>query len=442
MKQMLWAGIVVCLSAIVVDARDIEAPYTQRGWVTVDRWGGMYICNRTYELVAVTRKLAKELKPYRDRFVTCDVTQIQDSISTDGPWRIDAVSRVEPGQSLQEHDYHMQLQADVSRKDNVKQVHFQLALHCQGHPRRRIGLDDIRFVIVKKKRVGERPPQGYFLQHEISDGPSYVFHNRTLSGDLLRHPDITDVEIQSEHPTDWHVNRRMQLPAGEYEAWLTYRDPMWDDEMGTRSNTVGFTVTEPAVTTTVEQLIQDLASTPWAGPLGPVIPSQFLFRFTSPMQEIIRMGPGAQDALIAALSDPEILDQAIILLGAVGDERAIPHIIDAMIPDEDYSNVKDAYYINRCANLALMNITSYDAAHTRKFVDQHPYVIVPAEREMGLKESWSMCWELFGETFKVKDVRRDDWIAGYGVYTWEATRGGLLFLRRETPGPGVLTRPE
>jgi hypothetical protein len=77
-------------------------------------------------------------------------------------------------------------------------------------------------------------------------------------------------------------------------------------------------------------LIQSLHQQAWLGAVNFCNPACWQFRFTAPMQVLLGLGSDAQDSLIAALTDEDIRDQAIILLGGVGDERAVAPIIEAM----------------------------------------------------------------------------------------------------------------
>jgi hypothetical protein len=133
------------------------------------------------------------------------------------------------------------------------------------------------------------------------------------------------------------------------------------------------------------------------------------------MKEIIATGPSAQDALIAALSNRKILDQVIILLGAIGDERAVPHIINAMVPREDYQQVGDAIHINLCASLALTNITVAD-------VIWHHGGGIPGPGPANPKQAWVDWWEKNEKTFTVKGIttsRRYSNYPNYGIHRVE-----------------------
>ena len=77
-------------------------------------------------------------------------------------------------------------------------------------------------------------------------------------------------------------------------------------------------------------LIQSLHKQAWSGATNLCNPACWMFNFTAPMQALLDLGSDAQESLIKALTDEEIRDQAIILLGGVGDERAMAPVIEAM----------------------------------------------------------------------------------------------------------------
>jgi hypothetical protein len=109
-------------------------------------------------------------------------------------------------------------------------------------------------------------------------------------------------------------------------------------------------ITEGEIRTLIEQLKFDH----WIGPEAHPIPLDY--NFTKPMLDILQAGPAAQDVLLQYLDDPKIRDQIIILLGGLGDERAVGPIIEAM-DDSAGRSKTDAKRTNLMANLALTNIT-------------------------------------------------------------------------------------
>jgi hypothetical protein len=131
------------------------------------------------------------------------------------------------------------------------------------------------------------------------------------------------------------------------------------------------------------------------------------------MQEIIEIGPPAQDALLAKLDDAAIKDQAIILLGGLGDERAVGPIIDAMVGKDEIAVTPKAQKINLAAVLALTNITvaevtwHHGGGNELRKCPQNP------------KECWAEWWQNNQATFKVKEIkqsRRYSNYPNYGIY--------------------------
>jgi len=120
--------------------------------------------------------------------------------------------------------------------------------------------------------------------------------------------------------------------------------------------------------------IEQLRLHPWAGPRNITSPTTWIFGFTDPMLQILQAGPAAQTVMLQTLregmlegnefggsdkdrefKDREFKDQIIILLGGIGDERAVEPIIRAM--STGGRSHGEARQTNQMANLALTNIT-------------------------------------------------------------------------------------
>ena len=163
----------------------------------------------------------------------------------------------------------------------------------------------------------------------------------------------------------------------------------------------------------VRELIDELRKHPWPGPQPVAIPLQWDFQFTEPMLKILEVGPPAQDALIESLRDPALKAQAIILLGGVGDERAVGPIIDAMSGGKSQKHSPETERINLSANIALTNITAAEVIwhHGGGIVETRP----PADS----KKRWQRWWKKNKETFTVKGSgldRRYSNYPDYGIY--------------------------
>ena len=167
---------------------------------------------------------------------------------------------------------------------------------------------------------------------------------------------------------------------------------------------------------TKQSLIADLYDHPWAGASLEVIsPTMWAFGFTKPMLRLLEIGPDAQGMLLDKLSDPLIKDQVIILLGGIGDERAIEPIINAMIPSKWIHSVPNAERINESASLALTNITAADV------IWHHGGGISIRRCPENPKECWSRWWEKNRDSFKVVDLTPKDRAyanyPNYGIYS-------------------------
>jgi hypothetical protein len=110
----------------------------------------------------------------------------------------------------------------------------------------------------------------------------------------------------------------------------------------------------------IRGLIEQLKRDQWAAPENIANPTTWVFHFTPPMLQILQAGPAAQDVLLRYLDDPNIKDQIIILLGGLGDGKAVLPIIHAMANQNEAGTNSYARKVNLAANLALTNITVGD----------------------------------------------------------------------------------
>jgi hypothetical protein len=173
----------------------------------------------------------------------------------------------------------------------------------------------------------------------------------------------------------------------------------------------------------VRSAIEQLKSHPWTGPENDTSPRHWMFNFTSPMLQILQAGPAAQDVLLQSLSNPELLDpknlelknQIIILLGGVGDERAVEPIIQAMTAENRSS--ADAKRRNLMASLALTNITQSEVVwwHGGGSPGGNPFDYCPDDP----KGCWLAWWTQNRAKFKVStepQSRRYSNYPNYGIY--------------------------
>jgi hypothetical protein len=181
--------------------------------------------------------------------------------------------------------------------------------------------------------------------------------------------------------------------------------------------------------------IEELRLHPWPGPKTFTRPTTWIFGFTDPMLQILQAGPAAQAVMLQTLrdgvlegnefgardgdrefkdrkfNDRKFKDQIIILLGGVGDERAVEPIIRAMSTG-GRSNA-EARQTNRMANLALTNITQSEViwGHGGGI----PYNSCPDNP----KACWLAWWAQNKTSFKVSSeigTRNYSNYPNYGIY--------------------------
>ena len=157
-------------------------------------------------------------------------------------------------------------------------------------------------------------------------------------------------------------------------------------------------------------LIAEMYTQPWEGAENSCSPMCWNFHFTGPMQKILEMGPRAQNALLAKLNDPAIKDQAIILLGGLGDESAVGPIIDAMVGKDEIAATPNAQKINLAAVLALTNITVAEVTW------HHGGGIEVRKCPENPKECWAEWWQKNRATFKVKEIKQSRRYSNYPNY--------------------------
>lgn len=157
-------------------------------------------------------------------------------------------------------------------------------------------------------------------------------------------------------------------------------------------------------------LVTELYSHPWAGAENNCNPMCWDFHFTQPMQKILEIGSAAQTFLIESLDDNNIKDQAIILLGGVGDERAVTPIIKAMIAKNSIKTIPNAERINLSANLALTNIT------VSEVIWHHGGGIEVRKCPDNPKECWQEWWKKNKSTFTVKGITQSRSYTNYPNY--------------------------
>ena len=80
----------------------------------------------------------------------------------------------------------------------------------------------------------------------------------------------------------------------------------------------------------IRALVEQLRGDGWSSPDNVSNPTDWQFNFTEPMLRLLQVGQAAQKILLQYVDDQQIKDHVIILLGGVGDERAVEPIIRGM----------------------------------------------------------------------------------------------------------------
>jgi hypothetical protein len=160
----------------------------------------------------------------------------------------------------------------------------------------------------------------------------------------------------------------------------------------------------------LREFIKQLKNDGWGVPRNIKSPTFWLFDFTYPMKQIIQAGPAAEPVLLEYLNDPQIVDHIIILLGGVGDEKAVEPIIRA-IPEATETG-EWANKLKVVANLALTNITVSDV------IWHHSGGIMVDHCPEDPKSCWGAWWSKNKDTFSLSTTypRNYSNYPGYGVY--------------------------
>ena len=162
------------------------------------------------------------------------------------------------------------------------------------------------------------------------------------------------------------------------------------------------------------RLIAALYKQPWQGAVNLCTPMCWQFNFTPPMEQLIKIGPAAQEPLLAKLFDQRITDQVILLLGGIGDEKSIAPIIEAMRRASQDPLLDRRKRTLTAGDLALTNITVAAVIWHQGggiLADQCPGDHVTC---------WSTWWQRNETTFRVKAItqsRRYSNYPNYGIYS-------------------------
>jgi len=162
----------------------------------------------------------------------------------------------------------------------------------------------------------------------------------------------------------------------------------------------------------LRELIGQLRYDRWTEPKNITSPTFWIFYFTPPMRQILQAGPAAQDVLLQYLDDSEIKDHIIILLGGIGNGKAVGPIIDAMADRNEARESAYAKKVNLVANIALTNITVADV------IWHHGGGITRDRCPDDPKSCWYAWWLDHRATFDVSKTPSRNYsnYPSYGIY--------------------------
>lgn len=130
------------------------------------------------------------------------------------------------------------------------------------------------------------------------------------------------------------------------------------------------------------------------------------------MVQILQAGSGAQGILLDHVNDQGIQDQIVMLLGGVGDEKAIWPIIQTLTDGDDATLDERSKRLNLVGNLALTNLT------VSEVIWHHGGGITIERCHDTARSCWSKWWLDRKDSFKVGvgGDRRYTNYPNYGIY--------------------------
>ena len=154
-----------------------------------------------------------------------------------------------------------------------------------------------------------------------------------------------------------------------------------------------------------------------------LIPGGEVIAFSPPMRKLLFLGAKARPAVEAKLRDPHINNEITLLLGAIGDEWAIPRIIEGLPEGQAQEGTaarKGKYWQLTCGNFALAYLTGQEIGRDRTGMDP----------EADQKMLWTNWWRGQGTTFRLPSVKPSGtWVPRYPALTG-ADYARKAFIRR------------
>jgi hypothetical protein len=140
------------------------------------------------------------------------------------------------------------------------------------------------------------------------------------------------------------------------------------------------------------------------------IPGGECLEFSTPLRALMFRGAEARGPLLARLDDPEVRNEVVLALGAVGDERTVPELIARyprcpIAPQDSASRLAQV-----CFSFALCWLTGEP-------IDRSRYGTAECE---GCAEKWEAWWSANRDTFRVPAVKPyATWVPSYPVLSDE-----------------------
>jgi hypothetical protein len=159
---------------------------------------------------------------------------------------------------------------------------------------------------------------------------------------------------------------------------------------------------------------------------GCITPGGECLTFSAPLKALMFRGAEAHGPLLARLDDPEIRNEVVLALGAVGDEATVPELI-ARYPRGPLLPAERAGGLTRaCFSYALCWLTGQAVDRSRCGTD----------RDERNAEKWESWWAANRETFRVSPVKPNaTWVPKYPLLTDEhVARIRSLFADRGYQG--------
>jgi hypothetical protein len=162
----------------------------------------------------------------------------------------------------------------------------------------------------------------------------------------------------------------------------------------------------------VEELIEELRRPENRVPAeyGCITPGGECLTFSAPLKALMFRGAAARAPLLARLDDPEIRNEVVLVLGAVGDESTVPELI-TRYPRGPLIWADRASSLTRvCFSYALCWLTGQPIDRSRSGTDW----------DANNAEKWQTWWAANRATFRVPPVKPyATWVPRYPLLTDE-----------------------